>query len=152
MNSGRDFSDWSKYADDAGLHHPVLKALPPSVLWELRAQEPPSGKETWRQNYLRQLVSPIWCRTKKVMPDPGECIRSAKILQFKVTGIRKRGRPRLRWTDSVKLDFRIMNEKLGEPKNHRQGCSVGSTVIVQKNELGSNRGLFVKALFMPSDQ
>ncbi|GFT79375.1 hypothetical protein TNCV_603981 [Trichonephila clavipes] len=34
-----------------------------------------------------------------------------KILQFKVPGIWKRGRSRLRWTDSVELDFRIINEK-----------------------------------------
>ncbi|GFU57653.1 hypothetical protein TNCV_3638081 [Trichonephila clavipes] len=31
----------------------------------VRSQVPPSGEETGRQNYLRQLVSPIWCRTKK---------------------------------------------------------------------------------------
>ncbi|GFW46186.1 hypothetical protein TNCV_4210651 [Trichonephila clavipes] len=33
------------------------------------------------------------------------------ILQLKVTGIRKRGRLRLRWTNSVELDFEIINEK-----------------------------------------
>ncbi|GFX68765.1 hypothetical protein TNCV_4070091 [Trichonephila clavipes] len=31
----------------------------------VRSQVPPSGEETGRQNYLRQLSSPILCRTKK---------------------------------------------------------------------------------------
>ncbi|GFV11296.1 hypothetical protein TNCV_3723851 [Trichonephila clavipes] len=31
----------------------------------VRAQLPPSGEETGRQNYLRQLVLPIGCLTKK---------------------------------------------------------------------------------------
>ncbi|GFX26619.1 hypothetical protein TNCV_4536301 [Trichonephila clavipes] len=30
-----------------------------------RAQVPPSEEETGCQNYLRQLVSPIWCPAKK---------------------------------------------------------------------------------------
>ncbi|GFX68605.1 hypothetical protein TNCV_1800181 [Trichonephila clavipes] len=34
-----------------------------------------------------------------------------KVLQFKVTGIRKLGRPKLRWADSVESDFGIINEK-----------------------------------------
>ncbi|GFU21733.1 uncharacterized transposon-derived protein F52C9.6 [Trichonephila clavipes] len=39
-----------------------------------------------------------------------------KILQFKVTGIRKRGRPGLRWADSVESDFGIVNEKAWRTK------------------------------------
>ncbi|GFT97597.1 hypothetical protein TNCV_1034351 [Trichonephila clavipes] len=39
-----------------------------------------------------------------------------KILQFKVTGIRKRGRLSLRWADSVELDFGIINEKTWRTK------------------------------------
>ncbi|GFX09880.1 hypothetical protein TNCV_3565581 [Trichonephila clavipes] len=31
----------------------------------VRAQVPPSGEETGRQNYLRQLISPTWYRNKK---------------------------------------------------------------------------------------
>ncbi|GFV74794.1 hypothetical protein TNCV_1040321 [Trichonephila clavipes] len=34
-----------------------------------------------------------------------------KVLQFKVTGIRKRGKPRLRWVDSEESDFGIKSEK-----------------------------------------
>ncbi|GFW99460.1 hypothetical protein TNCV_3416931 [Trichonephila clavipes] len=39
-----------------------------------------------------------------------------KILQLKVTGIRKRRRPRLRWTDSVESDFTTINEKTWRTK------------------------------------
>ncbi|GFV86320.1 hypothetical protein TNCV_2093591 [Trichonephila clavipes] len=41
-----------------------------------------------------------------------------KIQQFKVTGIQKRGRPRLRWTDTVESDFGIINEKTWRTKRH----------------------------------
>ncbi|GFX62745.1 hypothetical protein TNCV_3350711 [Trichonephila clavipes] len=34
-----------------------------------------------------------------------------KVLQFKVTGIQKSGRPKLRWADSVESEFGIINEK-----------------------------------------
>ncbi|GFW37382.1 hypothetical protein TNCV_859891 [Trichonephila clavipes] len=47
------------------------------------------------------------------MPDDNVVKR---ILQFKVTGIRKRGRPRLRRTDSVKSDLGIINEKTWRTK------------------------------------
>ncbi|GFY15374.1 hypothetical protein TNCV_1571851 [Trichonephila clavipes] len=40
-----------------------------------------------------------------------------KILQFKVTGIRKRGRPRLRWTDLMESDSMTINEKTGRTKS-----------------------------------
>ncbi|GFW48309.1 uncharacterized transposon-derived protein F52C9.6 [Trichonephila clavipes] len=39
-----------------------------------------------------------------------------KILQIKVTGIRKRGRPMLRWTYSVDSDLKIINEKAWKTK------------------------------------
>ncbi|GFV29500.1 hypothetical protein TNCV_2728811 [Trichonephila clavipes] len=39
-----------------------------------------------------------------------------KAPQFKVLGIRKRGRPRLRWADSVESDFEIINEKTWRTK------------------------------------
>ncbi|GFX73970.1 hypothetical protein TNCV_2954551 [Trichonephila clavipes] len=39
-----------------------------------------------------------------------------KVLQFKVTGIRKGGRPRLRWVDSVQSEFGIINEKTWRTK------------------------------------
>ncbi|GFX42831.1 hypothetical protein TNCV_5071951 [Trichonephila clavipes] len=43
-----------------------------------------------------------------------------KILQIKVTGIRKRGKLRLRGADSGELNFEIINEKtLGEQKSIR---------------------------------
>ncbi|GFX74139.1 hypothetical protein TNCV_491031 [Trichonephila clavipes] len=37
-----------------------------------------------------------------------------KVLEF---GIRRRGRPRLRWTDSVESDFGILSEKTWRTKN-----------------------------------
>ncbi|GFV40423.1 hypothetical protein TNCV_2535911 [Trichonephila clavipes] len=41
---------------------------------------------------------------------------SKKVLQFKVTGNRKHGRPMLRWADSVESDFGIINEKTWRTK------------------------------------
>ncbi|GFV63925.1 hypothetical protein TNCV_3787981 [Trichonephila clavipes] len=43
-----------------------------------------------------------------------------KILQFKVTGIRKRGCPRLRWEDSVELDIGIITEKSWRTKERKK--------------------------------
>ncbi|GFU68435.1 hypothetical protein TNCV_3869271 [Trichonephila clavipes] len=43
-----------------------------------------------------------------------------KVLQLKVTGIRKRGRPRLRWTDSVESDLKIVNEKTWRTKKRER--------------------------------
>ncbi|GFU26121.1 hypothetical protein TNCV_5105711 [Trichonephila clavipes] len=48
------------------------------------------------------------------MPDDNV---AKKMLQFKVTGIRKRGRPRLRGTDSVESDFGIISEKTWRTKS-----------------------------------
>ncbi|GFU84972.1 hypothetical protein TNCV_3896991 [Trichonephila clavipes] len=39
-----------------------------------------------------------------------------KILQFKVTGSRKRGKPRMRWTDPVESEFKIISEKTWRKK------------------------------------
>ncbi|GFX03646.1 hypothetical protein TNCV_2112181 [Trichonephila clavipes] len=39
-----------------------------------------------------------------------------KVLQFKFAGIQKRGRPRMRWTDSVESDLGIINEKTWRTK------------------------------------
>ncbi|GFV79334.1 uncharacterized transposon-derived protein F52C9.6 [Trichonephila clavipes] len=41
-----------------------------------------------------------------------------KILQFKVSGIRKRGRPRQRRTDSMESGFGITNEKTWRTRDH----------------------------------
>ncbi|GFW68003.1 hypothetical protein TNCV_1617641 [Trichonephila clavipes] len=46
-----------------------------------------------------------------------------KILQFRVTGIRKRGRPNPRWTDSVESDLRNINEKTLRTKGRLEKCS-----------------------------
>ncbi|GFT89642.1 DUF4817 domain-containing protein [Trichonephila clavipes] len=43
----------------------------------VRAQVPPSGEETGRQNYLRQLVSLICGAALKSTPAPGECTRES---------------------------------------------------------------------------
>ncbi|GFX97939.1 uncharacterized protein TNCV_4905901 [Trichonephila clavipes] len=45
----------------AGLPYPGLR-----VRHQPRAQVPPSGEETGLQNYLRKMISPKCCRTKKL--------------------------------------------------------------------------------------
>ncbi|GFU80611.1 hypothetical protein TNCV_534851 [Trichonephila clavipes] len=55
-----------------------------------------------------QAVTPKWLGGPLV--DRDRCNAHPEAI-FKVTGIRKRGRPRLRWTDSLESDFKITNEK-----------------------------------------
>ncbi|GFY02873.1 hypothetical protein TNCV_3507531 [Trichonephila clavipes] len=44
-----------------------------------RAQVPPSREKIGCQNYLQELVSPKWCRTKKGHQLMGKCNWSAKL-------------------------------------------------------------------------
>ncbi|GFU28022.1 hypothetical protein TNCV_3153501 [Trichonephila clavipes] len=65
-----------------------------------------------------------------------------KVLWFKVTGVRKCGRPRLRWADSVESDLGIMNKRTWKTKvNKRKYGKYGGTSIVRTIKVSHIRWL-----------